>query len=216
MSNLDTTASAAREPPASLDSYHELVNTCARLRLNFQIANGSAVHARILISKLFEIARREVLLISGTVREASDEQNGVEIYPHPPVIEQAQRFLRLPNTSLSILVQTGTIDRGQENRFLNAIINDEARVGIVKILQPKKGSLSTDETPHFMVSDRAAYRFETGRDATPTNTGISAVANFGDTKGAKGLGELFDEFGSLLETPEYQQRICTFETGARF
>ena len=108
----------------SIDAYKRLVDRCARERLNHAIANGSAFHARILISKLFEIAKREVSLITGVLRVRTKE--GIDIYGYAPVIDNAKSFLSDPNTRLSIIIQDVHPVDGNTNRFLKAIVDDDS------------------------------------------------------------------------------------------
>jgi hypothetical protein len=198
----------------SLDTYQKLVDRCALERLNYPIANGSAVHARILIDKLFDIAERDVCLVTGSLRQAGRE--GAQIYSHENVIASAQRFLAKPGSSLSIILQSGKLDGGNTNKFLCDVIGSQSRTGTVIILMPKPEVLSHNETPHFMVTDRTAYRFETGKDADPNNEAISAVANFGDEKSAKILAEIFGTAAALVEADDNLLKKMTFVPGEKF
>jgi len=174
-----------------LDEYRALVDECAKHRYNFPIANGSALHARILISKLLEIAEEEVVVVSGCLTDQSSA--GDDVYGHEPVIRSAKRFLSNPNAHLSIVVQEGHIHGGNDNRFLRNVINDPDRQGILTITVPKHGILG-EEIPHFMISDQSSYRLETGPDARDKNTDkMTAVANFGDKKTAEEMRTYFDE-----------------------
>jgi hypothetical protein len=206
--------SATRPASVSLTVYQALVDRCARERLNLDIANGSALHARILIDKLFEIARANVFLVSGTVRETSGR--GVEIYAHQKVIDSAKRFLALAESRLDIVVQSGEIDNGNGNRFLRSVINEPSRCGTVSLYLPDAGVLPENRTPHFMVSDRSAYRFETGKDANPENEKITAVANFGDVPKAQILASIFDDIVALLNTCQAMRKIREFAPGQVF
>jgi len=197
---------SSRKEPATtlsipLEKYQALVDLCAAERLDYPIANGSALHARILIDKLFNIARTSVYLVTGSLRQASTEN--IEIYAHARVIESAKKFLRSsPAASLSIVIQGGEIDGGAENRFLREIVDDAARQGVITVYRPKQGVLSSHETPHFMVTDSSAYRFETGKDASPRNESISAVANFGDDESARTLSNIFTKVLALVNADD--------------
>jgi hypothetical protein len=177
-------------PSISLETYRDLVDRCANEGLDYVIANGSAFHARILISKLFEVARREVFLVTGQLTVVNPE--GVHIYGYPEVIEKAKGFLKDPISDLQIVVQTGRLDGGSQNEFLKAIINDEQRNGRVTLVIPETGTLGS-LVPHFMVSDGSAYRLETGKDAQNRRDphAITATANFGDAATAAKLKKYF-------------------------
>lgn len=198
----------------SIDTFQYLVDKCAKLRLNQEIANGSAEHARVLIAKLFEIARSDVRLVSGHLRV--ETAKGVEIYGHKPVIDAAKKFLRDPNAHLSITVQGSEVDRGDDNIFLKSVVEDPSRNGKITVYVPAFGELKKDDTPHYMVADREAYRFETGVDASPTQTSIVAIANFGDPRTAEDLSDLYSETIEYLDEPNRQTIRRTFEPGEMF
>jgi hypothetical protein len=206
--------SAVAHVPVSLATYQLLVDRCAREKLNLVIANGSALHARILIDKLFEVARSNVSLISGVLRQQN--KDGVQIYSHDNVIARAKKFLASPQSTLDVVLQKGSLDGGSENKFFNEIVNDPTRRGTVSIYYPKEGVLSAHETPHFMVSDRSAYRFETGKDADPTNESVTAIANFGDLATAGMLSEIFDDVVSLLTADANMRDVSVFAPGKSF
>jgi hypothetical protein len=194
----------------SLARYIEIVNHCARERLSYPIANGSAIHARILISKLFEIAAGDVRLITGTLREKTSQ--GIEIYGHEPVISRAKEFLQRPNTRLSILIQTGIVDRGERNRFIESVVGDPARKGTVVFYVPRREVLGS-EVPHFMVSDSSVYRLETGEEANPANTEYTAVANFGDVDLARSLSDYFSDVTNYVEEEERLSQRLELQPG---
>jgi hypothetical protein len=174
-----------------IEVYKTLVDQCASRRLNYPIANGSPVHARILIAKLFEIAESEVVIVSGSLTDESEA--GLDVYGYEPVIRAAQKFLRDdPNAHLSIILQQGEMHHGNKNRFFRSVVNDTARCGAVTITTPKAGVFDS-AMPHFMVADSSSYRIETGTDATDKSERMTAVANFGDAATAGDLRSYFDE-----------------------
>lgn len=193
----------------NLEVYRELVNRCAEQRLNYDIANGSALHARILISKLFEVARTDVCIVTGklTVRNP----DGVDIYGYDDVLANARRFLSDPTSCLQIVVQGGAIDRGRDNDFLASIIEDENRNGAVEIFIPD--SPLPPSVPHFMLSDGTAFRLETGADALNKKdiSALTAVANFGDKKTSERLKSYF---GLLAEYVSATRQ--TYNPGASY
>lgn len=198
----------------SLEIYKALVDRCAALRLNRDIANGSSRHAVILIRKLFEIAKGEVLLVTGRLTEVSGRDR-IPIYSDQNVIAEAQKFLRRADSKLSIIVQCGVMQSGDGNRFLAGLKADKERLGTVKVYLPQPNALA-DTSPHFMVTDKSAYRFETGEDALPTNESITAVANFGNEATAKDFSAIFADLEDLLHTDENISRTLEFppETAA--
>jgi hypothetical protein len=191
----------------SLEAYRSVVDYCARNRLNQPIANGSAEHARILISKLFEIAVDEVVLVTGCLAERTERD--IAVYGDQSVLANATRFLASPATRLSIIVQSGKLSSGAANEFLNALVMAPDRQGEVVVYLPKIGALGA-EAPHFLVSDQSAFRLETGADAHPANTAITAVANFGAAKAAKNLASHFRRLIDYLRSDGHLEASVTF------
>ena len=201
-SHSDLPSAAVQTGSISIATYRFLVDQCARRKLNFVIANGSAVHARILITKLFEIAESEVVIVSGRLTDTSE--SGHEVYAYEPVINAAKQFLINPNAQLSIVLQEGEMQLGNGNRFFRAVVNDENRRGVVTITTPKQKTLGS-EIPHFMVTDRSAYRLETGTDAmNKAPDRMTAVANFGDLATADDLRIYFDEVIDFVSSGNFQ------------
>lgn len=181
-----------------MEVYKSLVDRCARERLDYPIANGSAFHARILISKLFEVAAREVSIVSGELTICNAE--GVDVYGYPEVLARAKRFLTDPASRLSIIVESGKVDQEQDNRFLKEVINEPSRNGTVVLTVPPSVALADFSVPHFMVADSSTYRLETQFHARETRDArsITAVANFGDRSTARKLQEYFEELTALV------------------
>lgn len=197
------------DPPLDTDRYKELVDRCARERLDYLIPNGSPQHARLLIAKLFETARKTALVISGKLTDRTTA--GEDIYGHPEVITHALHFLRRPGTSLKIVVD-GRIDRETQNRLLQTLVQDSARRGVIQIYYAS-GALAEAQTAHFMVTDALAYRYEPFADTAPDQRGIKAVANFGDEVTAKLLTTLYNQISSYLQSIRMP---VTFSPGAEF
>jgi hypothetical protein len=184
-----------------VETYRLLVDQCAMHRFNYPIANGSPIHARILIAKLFEIAESEVVIVSGCLTHKSE--TGHDVYGHEPVVNAAKKFLSDPNAQLSIILQQGEMQDGDDNRFFHSVVNDPKRCGILTITTPPKGTLGT-EIPHFMIADRASYRLETGSEAINKKTDtMTAVANFGDQVTAADLRGYFDEVIDFISSENF-------------
>lgn len=175
--------------------YQDLVERCAVERRNLDIANGSARHARILIRKLFEIAKFDVRLITGKLTEISDVDK-VPLYSDHSVIDKAQVFLRRPGSRLSIIAVEGLIDNADNNIFLRRILQDKDRLGVVRVAIPKLADIADLGIPHGMVADGEAYRFETGADALNQKepSAFTAIANFGNPE--NGL-KIYSYFANL-------------------
>lgn len=192
-----------------LGKYAELVQHCAINRLDYQISNGSAAHARILIEQLFRFSKEEVQIVSGSLREISRKEN-IELYSYPPLIEQAKRFLHRQLSKLTIVIANGQLSGNDDNALLDALNNDKDRKGAVKVLIPEPNLLESVKVPHFMVSDQSAFRFETARDADPDAGSVKAIANFGTPHEAKTLSNYFEKLVSRLESSPTRVRQLVF------
>jgi hypothetical protein len=170
-------------PVVSIDQYKELVDRCARERLDYIISNGLPSHARVLIAKLFETARQSVSIVSRHLTDVTGANE--DIYGDPNVIAQAVQFLRREGTRLEIILDEA-VHFGTKNRFLHTVIGDEGRKGDV-VLYPDTGIIKNNKTPHFMVTDALAYRFEID------DKRVTALANFGDKRTATLLQALFHD-----------------------
>jgi hypothetical protein len=189
----------ARQEDLPARQYQYLVDRCARERLNYVIANGSPIRARLLIEKLFKIARSDVVIVSGSLRDRT--WDGIDVYGYGPIIEAAKTFLSYTNSTLRIIVQKGYVDLGvDENRFLDSL--QSSLRGQLILLVPKPGTLP-DSVPHFMVTDASSYRIETG----PTKAGPdfdspgmrqNAAANFGDAHLAATLRNYFKDLEAYV------------------
>lgn len=201
----------AEEVSLSLAKYIELVDRCARKRLDYPIPNESPQHARVLIAKLFETARRSVVIVSGQLTDKTS--NGIDVYGEKTLVANAKNFLRRPNSKLQIVL-VNPIHLGEENRLLKAVTNDRERKGELILFPGKNSKRSGKRTnersalPHFMVTDALAYRYE------QDDQRIKAVANFGDPKTASKLRELFEEIVEYISSERAQQ--FTFEPGDKF
>jgi hypothetical protein len=198
--------------PISIEAYRHLVEQCAANRLNLPIANGSPFHARILINKLFEIATKEVVIVTGSLRDQTT--TGTDVYGYEPVIEAARKFLADPSAALTIILQQGELHQGNKNRLLRTIINDQNRNGVVSLTTPPPDMLDST-VPHFMVADQFAYRIETGADAKDIDSidRMTAVANFGDHKTGIELHAYFDEIVQFVGKASMGTRVELFQAG---
>jgi len=200
------------ETSVPLDVYSKLVDECAQNRIYQKFANSCPYHARYVIEKLFEIAHRELFLVTGALTLRS--QSGVDIYAHPPVIEKALSYLDDPNVVLPIVIQTGTVDGGDDNVFLRQVIDAPRRNGTVELYIPVPGLL-TEKVHHFMMADDIAYRLESKNEPRDRDEPIGAIANFGDAAEATRLHAVFDAIKKRME-PTTSRKIACFKTGIKF
>ena len=187
-----------------IEEYKLLVDRCARERLNRIIPNGSPIHARILIAKLFETARHTAVLVSGQLMDTT--KDGDEVYGYKDVITAAVQFLRRQGSKCQIILEE-PIDMGVRNRFLRATINDNDRKGEI-VIYPKTEAVTVTSTPHLMVNDALAYRLELD------NKKIEAFANFGDERYAASVVQLFQKLESYVQ--QLGKRRLSFLPGQQF
>jgi hypothetical protein len=195
-----------QEASAAVDihTYKQLVDRCARERLDQVIPNSSAEHARVLIIKLFETARQRAVIISGRLVDTTPD--GCEVYGFKEVVDSARQFLKRHGTNLEIILED-PIDLGDKNRFLKTIVDDRERQGSVTI-HPETGCVSSTRTPHMMASDALAYRMELD------NEKVQAFANFGDSTAANLALEMFSDLETYVRS--LKKKHFTFSPGQKF
>jgi len=201
------------ETTVPLDVFERFVNECARLRLDQPIANSCPFHARLIIAKLFELAKREICLVSEALTACTE--SGVELYAYRPIIENMNRFLRDPNAVLSIIIQSGHIEGKESNEFLREVINATTRNGTVLVHLPEPGVLS-DRVHHFIVVDEAMIRSESSDAPRDRDEPIGALANFGNLKDASDLKALYTELLKYLDKNAPRVRKFKYPRGAEF
>lgn len=196
MNNPDETALSG-EPPVSDECYNRTVDECADEGRNQIISNALPEHARYLMSRMLRKARSRIRLYSGSLEQSVQSPQGcgtaapapVRVYADPDLLAAVEEFLRVEGHALSILVQKD-VDGGVEDHPLVCLVQDlKARGDLrgsfeLKRLNGEQAKINN----HFMVMDDTAYRFEL--DHNPCR----AQANFGDSKTAQALADLFDNF----------------------
>jgi hypothetical protein len=186
-----------------IERYKLLVDRCARERLDYIISNGSPMHARVLIAKLFDTARQSASIVSGQLIDATSD--GAEVYGYNEVIASAFQFLRRAGTKLQIILEQ-PIHLQLENRFLKAVVDDVDRKGSV-VIYPATAAVNITRTPHLMVTDALAYRLELD------NKDVQAFANFGDNAGAASVINLFNSLEGYVQ--QIGKHCLTFLPGQR-
>jgi hypothetical protein len=166
-----------------------------------EITNGSPFHARLVLSKIFEMATSEVVVYSGHLRRVGRDERlnkaGL-IWAYQPLIDAAKRFLRKPGTKLSILVQNcidgSPLTGGMDHPFLSTLFGDNDRAGRLELIVARgyKTRVLPISPRHFAVADEKMYRLET------TDKGVWATANFNEPKTAKFLSGYFSELVERL------------------
>ena len=171
--------------------YFDYVDRRLRTLGNARINNGKPIHAVYLIAKLLEHARQRVRLFSGRLTRI-DQKTGVEIYADPNVAKAAKCFLKKSDSRFTVILEN-RIDGGshKDHPLVKALQNTEGLVGRFELRQASSEALNfllqNGCRNHLMIMDEQAYRIETGEDDA-----LKAEVNFGDSKSAKILADLFD------------------------
>lgn len=172
--------------------YEELVNRCASGRLDLVITNGSAVHARYLIKKLFDVAEQEVVIYSGDLaprRNCDDKE--AELFAWPELVSSAKRFVAKKGAVLKIVMQHPCDT--SKHPFIAAITDNE-RQAEVSIYTPNSEDTLSDISDHFMVVDKRAFRLE------EDDHNVTATGNFNGPDVAKKLHDAFTNLVEFMET----------------
>ena len=134
-----------------MKTYDELINELYEKRSHSFIYNGSREHARILLNKLFSIAKKEVLLYSGG--------DDYKIYQSPDIVSSIKKI--------------------PEDVKIEIVLDNKEQIGIFKGIFPRatfrvveidrsfsfKFSAAMDDEEysvfkHFIVIDNIAFRSE--------------------------------------------------------
>jgi len=143
-----------------MDDYRDYVNAVAQIADGKEIIqNKTPAHAGVLLAALFGKAKREVLIVSGTLDGRA--------YGTAEVLAAADKFLSSPDAQLKIVVETAVTFDGCEflAHLQRAGALGDGRVTIHRF---------TGKAPfHFLLADEMHYRFE----ADPSKH--EAIAQFG-------------------------------------
>lgn len=168
--------------PIELESYYEIIDWCAEYGENFEISNTDMAHASYLIKTLFKYAKSEVCIFSGQMFEG--------VFGNEDLQNEARKFLMMNGDCKLKIAYQEVVPKENilEGKFLRNILSDKERKGSVEVWDAS-GIFPTDGY-HFTVMDKKAFRFETNHKTR------NAKANFGDSKTAENLAEVFNVISS--------------------
>ena len=178
--------------------YFEYVDKKLKAKENVGISNGKPIHAVYLIERFLRQATQQVRLFSGKLSRAAE--SGTQIYADPHVAAAALKFLSKEDSRLTVVLEKD-IDVAprqsvKDHPLVNEILTAKERNEVAgtfelcKIDNDQLDFLNKQKAnSHFMVLDKRAYRIET--DPNPEK--LTAYVNFGDTKSAGILADLFDK-----------------------
>lgn len=176
--------------------YFSYVDRTLRKLGNVSINNGKPIHAVYLIAKLLEHARKRVRLFSGRLTRI-DQATGVKIYADPNVAEAAKCFLKKSGSRFTVILESDIdVDEGrshEDHPLVKSLVQDtEGLAGKFELHKASSRALEflskNGCLNHLMIMDEQAYRVETRRDD------LKAEVNFGDSRSAKILADLFDNY----------------------
>jgi len=168
----------------SLMDYSVKVRKAARLKDGTALYNGSAAHAEIILTNLWESASENVKVLSQCLSE--------EVYNSDALIDAAQGFLNRPNTSAVILIE----DKPEAtNRFYKAM-QAHANVTISRVPDSEHGRYDFS----MMTVDDESYRFAEDKFE------MTAVAAFGDKENGTHLSSVFDLIADFENDSETEQQ----------
>jgi len=153
-------------------NYKRIIDECAREKKNLEISNGNSTHAAYLIKALFEKAKKEIYIYTGSLSD--------DVFGHQELIDVAVAFLKREGSSLKIAYQENCDkDTIKSRKFVQRILNNDLIKNRLEVWDVS--SAFKDITNHFTLMDETAYRFETDHAKK------RAIANFGDFASAKTL-----------------------------
>jgi hypothetical protein len=170
-----------------LDDYKKAIKFYADHNENFEFGNKNAEHASIVISQLFQFAKEEILIYSGTLNS--------QVTNNSHLIKQVNKYLESGGKLRLILDQLPEKDaRSEVLKQIIQSVNNTSRDVKYKVdtnnnfSQSLSALFSDKKAHHFMVADNVAYRIETDKDK------YEAFGNFNDTKVAMLFSQKFIEF----------------------
>ncbi len=166
----------------SLMEYGVRVRTAAYEKNGEPIYNGSADHAEIILTNLWESAESNVKVLSQSLNES--------VYDSDALIEAAQSFLAKPGATAEVLFEDAP---APTNRFYKALrAHDNVEIKQVPRDQQNRYDFC------MTVVDGISHRFAEDKYE------MTAVAAFGDELNAKHLGEVFNHIKTFKseESPQ--------------
>ncbi|WP_369157015.1 hypothetical protein [Candidatus Thiodiazotropha sp. LNASS1] len=170
-------------------NYSNIIEKCAKERINRRIPNGQPVNAEVLLSTMFRYASSEIRIYSGGLND--------RVYGTDGLIESASKFLSDPYSTLQILLQTSMTPHDFESLRLGQLINslrDKERHGCVEV-RNAIGNYASSAAKHFATMDYTGFRYEFNHQA------CEAIANFNEPDTADKLNRAFDRAFKLSGTP---------------
>lgn len=174
--------------------YFEHVDRALKFRMNRVISNGQVEHAAYIIHKLLISAQRKVRIFSGRL---SRTYNGFDVYSNDQIIKATEKFLSLPGSELTVVLEHELDIKPHETIKDHPVIHvaSEAKQtdrlgGKLEIRRASEEATNflrkKDYSNHWMLMDDEAYRLETNTEQA------GAHVNFSDAKTTKALTMIFD------------------------
>ena len=176
--------------------YFEYVDEKLDAKENVGISNGKPIHAVYLIEGFLSRATQQVRLFSGKLSRTSE--SGTPIYADPHVAAAALKFLSKEGSRLTVVLEKDIDVEAEQSvedhPLVNEILAAKERnevAGTFELCQISDEALQFldrhEVHNHLMILDEQAYRIETDLEE------FKAHVNFGDTKSAGILANLFDK-----------------------
>jgi hypothetical protein len=164
---------------AELQAYMRAVDSIIREDSGSSISNGSPLHARFILARMFECARSEVVVFSRHFLRMATDPLGLKrsrVWANERLVTAARDFLRSEGRVLSILV-SGKLDStpstlGSDHPFLKQVLEDTKRLGTLNLVVLGSDSANSLSNSGFASADGKIYRLETSAD------GLTAEASF--------------------------------------
>lgn len=161
-------------------NYLEMVCSNAKKQDGNPIYNRTVEHASVLLENLFNVAEKEILILSGELYP--------RVYGTGGAVQNFKRFLEKDGTSAKILVEDLSENLIWQNPLL-ATLSAEMKKKVTVHSVPDE--VKDKYEFHFCVVDGKHYRFEENR------ADHSAIASFNSEKNDS-AGNLVAIFGELL------------------
>ena len=172
----------------SLEEYRSEIIRLIDTRENVSIDNGSAEHAAVIVSAMFEKADKTIRILTRKL--------DAKIYARPKLLREAAIFIADPSNKCEIIVEDFDRDNFKTHPFVGKFF-DHPNVDFYELSEELGNAINTN----FATMDDRGIRMEKERGSP------KAFANFGDTKFVGKMNSFFNRVKEIATVIERDQPV---------
>lgn len=154
-----------------MKDYEEVIEKAIRAKDGKPVYNGSIEHATVLLSKMFNVAKKSIRILSGNLNR--------EVYSKRGIPVRMDVFLS-QGGEIRIIIED---HEGFPDHPVAALVEKYEKCEVKTLRQEAKSSIGY----HMTTIDDFGYRFESDKDLP------DAIAAFGDSALSNHLSDVFDD-----------------------